>query len=284
MKIGYDDNPTYNQGTIVKIAAVNTDKGFEDSCVVNSYISNALSSDIITQKDVILPKTTNVFNLVKVGDKIQEGEPLLVIQNTFEDNDVNVLLKNLVDDEETVTSLGRIPIKSHNTGVIEDIKIYRTCELDEMSPSLKKIVSDYEKNKSRIANNIAKYDKIKAKEYVNNYKLSQTGKLKNVEDGVLIEIYVNYKDDFGIGDKLIILGAQKGVAKNVYEKGHEPRSSYRPDEPIDCIMSMRSFDARMITAPILYILAYKGLIELDRQVKDIMGIKQDYTIHHIDLE
>ena len=54
-----------------------------------------------------------------------------------------------------------------------------------MSPSLKKIVTDYEKNKSRIANNIAKYDKIKAKEYVNNYKLSQTGKLKNVEDGVL---------------------------------------------------------------------------------------------------
>ena len=282
--IGYDDNPTYNQGTIVKIAAVNTDKGFEDSCVVNSYISNALSSDVITQKDVVLPKTTNVFNLVKVGDKIQEGEPLLVIQNTFEDNDVNVLLKNLVDDEETVTSLGRIPIKSHNTGVIEDIKIYRTCELDEMSPSLKKIVTDYEKNKSRIANNIAKYDKAKAKEYVNNYKLSQTGKLKNVEDGVLIEIYVNYKDDFGIGDKLIILGAQKGVAKNVYEKGHEPRSSYRPDEPIDCIMSMRSFDARMITAPILYILAYKGLIELDRQVKDIMGVKQDYTIHHTDLE
>ena len=47
----------------------------------------------------------------------------MVIQNAFEDDDVNILLKNLVDDEEAVTSLGRIPIKSHNTGKIEDIKI-----------------------------------------------------------------------------------------------------------------------------------------------------------------
>ena len=88
------------------------------------------------------------------------------MQNSFEDDDVNILLKNLVDDEEEVTSLGRIPIKSHNTGVIEDIKIYRTVELDELSPSLKKVVSDYEKDKSRIRKTIEKYDPDKAKEYV----------------------------------------------------------------------------------------------------------------------
>ena len=46
---------------------------------------------------------------------------------------------------------------------------------------------------------------------------------------------------------------------------------------------MRSFDARMITAPLQYCLANKFLVELDRQVKDIMGIKQDYDIHHKDL-
>lgn len=281
---GYDNNASYNQGTLAKIAIITSDKGYEDSCVVNNYISQALSSNVITQKAVTLAKTTNVYNLVEVGQKIQEGDPLLIIQNTFEDNDVNILLKNLVDDEETVTSLGRIPIKSDHTGIIEDIMIYRTCELDEMSPSLKKIVSDYEKKKSKIANSIAKYDKVKAKEYTNNYKLNQTGKLKNVEDGVLIEIYINYKDDFGIGDKLIILGAQKGVAKEVYTKDNCPRSSYRPDEPIDCVISWRSLDARMITAPILYTLAGKGLVELDRQIKDIMGIKQDYTVHHKDLE
>lgn len=282
--VGYDNNATYNQGTLAKIAILTTDEGFEDSCVVDRYLSNALSSNVVTQIPVNLSKNTNVFNLVKVGQSIEEGEPLMVIQNAFEDDDVNILLKNLVDDEETVTSLGRIPIKSHNTGKIEDIKIYRTVELEELSPSLKKIVSEYESKQSKIRKTIEKYDKVKAKEYSNDYKLDTTGKLKNVDEGVLIEIYVSYKDDFSVGDKLIILGAQKGVAKEVFDIGQEPRSNYRPEEPIDCIVSMRSFDARMITAPLQYCLAYKFLIELDRQVKDIMGIKQEISIHHKDLE
>ena len=276
---GYDDNATYNQGTLAKIAIITSDKGYEDSCIVSSYISDALSTNIIMEVPVTLSKNTNVFNMVKVGDKVQEGDPLLIIQNTFEDNDVNILLKNLVDDEDTVTSLGRIPIKSHNTGYIEDIKIFRTCELDDMSPSLKKIVSDYERDKNRRASQIAKYDETLSKQY-RCQKLEQDGKLKNIEDGVLIEIFVAFKDDFSVGDKLIFLGAQKGVAKEVIPKGQEPTSSYRPNEPIDAIASMISFDKRMCTAPLQYTLIGKGLVELDRQVKDIMGIKQEYNIRH----
>lgn len=276
---GYDDNATYNQGTLAKIAIITSDKGFEDSCIVSSYISDALSSNVIMEVPVPLSKNTNIFNMVKVGDAVQEGDPLLIIQNTFEDNDVNVLLKNLVDDEDTITSLGRIPIKSHNTGIIEDIAIYRTCEIDEMSPSLKKIVTEYERKKNSKAKQIAKYDDNLAKQY-SCQKLPQDGKLKNIEDGVLIEIYVSYKDDFSVGDKLIFLGAQKGVAKEVIPEGQEPKSSYRPDEPIDAIASMVSFDKRMCCAPLQYTLAGKGLVELDRQIKDIMGIKQDYTIRH----
>jgi hypothetical protein len=228
---------------------------------------------------VTLSKNTNVFNMVSVGDKVQEGDPLLIIQNTFEDNDVNVLLKNLVDDDDTVTSLGRIPIKSHNTGYIEDIRIYRTCEIDEMSPSLKKIVTEYEKKENKKASQVAKYDETLAKQY-KAQKLEQDGKLKGVEDGVLIEIFVSYKDDFSVGDKLIFLGAQKGVAKEVIPEGEEPTSSYRPEEPIDAIASMVSFDKRMCCAPLQYTLMSKALVELDRQVKDIMGIKHENNIRH----
>ena len=277
---GYDDSATYNQGTLAKIAIITSDKGFEDSCIVSSYISDALSSNVIMEVPVTLSKSTNIFNMVKVGDKVQEGDPLLIIQNTFEDNDVNVLLKNLVDDEDTVTSRGRIPIKSDNTGYIEDIKIYRTCDIDDtMSPSLKKIVTEYEKKENKRANQVAKYDETLSKQY-KAQKLDQEGKLKAVEDGVLIEFFINYKDDFSVGDKLIFLGAQKGVAKEVIPAGQEPTSSYRPDEPIDAIASMLSFDKRMCAAPLQYTLMGKALVELDRQVKDIMGIKYDVTVRH----
>ena len=50
------------------------------------------------------------------------------------------------------------------------------------------------------------------------------------------------------------------------------------------IENMFDYDARMITAPLQYCLANKFLVELDRQVKDIMGIKQEISIHHKDLE
>jgi hypothetical protein len=282
--MGYDDNPTYIQGALLKVGIMTTDEGFEDSTAVSSYVCEALSSDIITQVDINLEKGTNVFNLVKIGQPIQEGDPLLVIQNSYEDDDVNTLLKNLVDDEETVTSLGRIPIKSHNTGYIEDIKMYRTCEISELSPSLQKIVKEYEKKQGEIRKTIEKYDKVKAQSYTNDQKLSNTGKLKGLESGVLIEVYVRYKDDFATGDKLIALGAQKGVCKEVFPKGKEPKSEYRPDEPIDVLFSMRSFDARMCATPLLHGMANKFLVELDRQVKDIMGIKQDYTVHRKDIE
>ena len=276
---GYDDNATYNNGTLAKIAIITSDMGFEDSCVVTSYLSDALSTNVIICVPVTLNKNTNVFNMVKPGDTVQEGDPLLIIQNTFEDNDVNVLLKNLVDDEDEITSLGRIPIKSHNTGYIEDISITRTCDIDDMSPSLKKIVTEYERKKNAKAKQMSKYDENLSKQNMVQ-KLEAEGKLKNVDDGVLIEIYVTYKDDFSVGDKLIFLGAQKGVTKEVIQEGMEPTSSYRPEEPIDAIASQLSFDKRMITAPTQYTLAGKALVELDRQVKDIMGIKHDNTVRH----
>lgn len=279
---GYDNNCTYNQGTIAKVAVLTTDEGFEDSCVIDSYLSKALSSDVVVQTPINLDAQTNIFGLIKVGSHVNEGDNLLIIQNSFEDKDVNILLKNLVDDEEEITNIGRVPIKSHCTGTVEDIKVYRTVELDQLSDSLRTLCEKYEKEKSAPYKSLSKYNKEKANKYAVQHKHNMTGKLKNV-NGVLIEIYISYKDDFSIGDKLIFLGAQKGVSKDVFEPEDTPTSDYRPNEPINALASMRSFDARMITTPIQYGLAYKFLIELDRQVKDIMSIKQDYTIMHTDL-
>ena len=48
----------------------------------------------------------------------------------------------------------------------------------------------------------------------------------------------------------------------------------RPDQPIHALASSRSFNARMVTSPIVSGAINKGLIELDRQVKEIMGLEQ----------
>ena len=67
--------------------------------------------------------------------------------------------------------------------------------------------------------------------------------------------------------------ANKGVVKYVFPEGLEPYSEFRPEEPIHALAASRSFNARMVVSPILSGALNKGLIELDRQVKEIMGIK-----------
>ena len=63
--------------------------------------------------------------MLKKGDLIQEGDDILIFQNSYDDEDVNTLLKTLSDDLDEITDLGKIPLKSKVTGVIKDIKIYR---------------------------------------------------------------------------------------------------------------------------------------------------------------
>lgn len=271
-KIGHTDNLAYNLGALTKIAILNTDEGFEDSAIISDWLSDAMASDVVLKKEVILPKNTNIYNMVKKGQAIQEGDPLMIFQNAFEEEDVNILLKNLVDDEEAISDLGRIPIKSKITGEVKDIKIYRTVEKEELSDSLKKKVNEIEKPISDLRKVMKKYDIDSANRLEADYKLESTGKLKNVEDGVMIEFYLKYEDKMSVGDKLIYFSALKGVVKDIFPKDKEPYTNFRPNEKIHSLLSQGSVVGRMVCSIILNLSINKVLVELDRKVKDIAGI------------
>lgn len=271
-KVGHTDNIAYNLGTLAKIAILNTDEGFEDSAIISEWLSEAMASDVVIQKQVTLPKSTNIYNMVKKGQPINEGDPLIIFQNAFEEDDVNILLKNLVDDEEEISNLGRIPVKSKVTGVVQDVKIYRTVEKDELSDSIRKKVNEIEKPISDIKKVMKKYDINEANRLDADYKLEPTGKLKNAYDSVMIEFYLKYEDKMSVGDKLIYFSALKGVVKDIFPVGKEPYTDFRPNEKIHSLLSQGSVLGRMVASVILNMSINKVLIELDRKVKDIAGI------------
>ena len=70
-KIGNADNLSYNIGTLSKIAIMNTDEGYEDSAIISEWLSDAMSSEVVVKKEVVLPKSTNVYNIVKKGQSIE---------------------------------------------------------------------------------------------------------------------------------------------------------------------------------------------------------------------
>lgn len=275
--VGPTDNIAYNIGTLAKFAILNTDEGYEDSAIISADLSDAMTSDVVLMcpnHPITLSKDTNVYNLVKVGQKIKEGDTLLVIQRAYDDEDSNMLLKNLVDDEEEITDIGRVPIRSKVTGVVQDIVINRTVDINELSPSLKKIVTDYERDLKRKKKEMKEYGIENPDLYVGSTdKLDPTGKMKNVSDGIIIEIYLKYEDKMSVGDKLIYYSALKGVVKDIFPEGDEPRSSYRPNEKIHALLSLGSVNGRMTGSILINGSIYKYLIELTRKCKDILGIK-----------
>lgn len=275
-EVGYDDNVAYDIGTLAKFAILNTDEGFEDSAIVSSSLSEAMASDVVMEKEITIPKDASVYNLVKKGQAINEGDTLMILQNSYDEEDVNTLLRNLAGSEEEITDLGRIPITSKVTGVVQDIIIERTVELDELSPSLKKIVSLYEKEIKSKKAVMSKYGIEDVNKILPDTKaLPATGKLKNASDAIVIRIYLAYHDKFKQGDKLIYGVAVKGVDKELFPEGLEPYSEYRPNEKIHSLLSIGSINARMVTSVLVTSAINKGLIELSRHVKEMAGIKWD---------
>lgn len=264
-------NLSTSVGILSKVAILETDEGYEDSAIISERLSKNLMSQVVVQKEVILDANTNVYKMIKKGKPVNVGDTLMIIQNAFDDEDANILLKNITD-EELVSSAGRIPITSKITGVVQDIKIYRSCELADMSDSLRHIVEDYESNIKKLKR--ASKDAINSADLEPDYMLPPTGKLKNAPNSVLIEFYLRYDDKMSVGDKIVYYSALKGVDKDIFPEGKEPRSQFRPNEQIDTMLSAESINGRMVGSIISTGCINKILIELGRKSREIMGLPE----------
>ena len=276
--IGPSGNPSYKVGTLAKCALIDNDEGFEDSAVITEALSEAMTTEVVVAKEIKIPKSTNIYNMVQVGQKIEEGDTLMIMQAPFDEEDANTLLKNLVGDEQDITDLGRVKIKSKITGVVQDIVIYRTVELEELSESLQKICKKYESNIKSKKAVMRKYGIDQEEELPADYKLEPTGKLKGCEDSVLIVFYLKYEDKMAVGDKLIYWAAQKGVVKYIIPKGKEPYTDSRPEEKLHTLVSLSASNGRMVTSIQNIGIINRLLIEAARKAKDIAKIKYDANI------
>ena len=276
-----DNNISYNIGTMSKVAIMTTDEAYEDSSIITERLSDALTSDYCVEKDCSIGAESNVFYIAKLGQEIQEGEPLIVFQNAFDDKDANILMKNIAKDDEALelaTDFGRIQIRSKLTGIIQDIKIYRTCDMKDMSSSIRRIVSEYEKSINAKKEKLLRsgVSKLEVDTIIHpTEKSKQEGKLKSLENGVMFCFYIKCNDKMGVGDKLVYNTAIKGVVKDIVPSGKEPYSEYRKDEHVDALLTTSAVNARMVGSILTGGALTKVIVELTRQCKDILGIEWD---------
>lgn len=89
-------------------------------------------------------------------------------------------------------------------------------------------------------------------------------------EGVLIQFYITYDDELGMGDKIAFTTALKGITSKVISEDEAPVPEYRPEDRIEAIMTPTGIISRM-TADIYKILySNKVLVELGKQIRDIL--------------
>ena len=273
-------NLAYNIGTLTKVAIMHTDKGFEDSAIISQDLSEKMASEIVLQVDVLMDAKDIDIQCVEIGKPLHEGEVIMSYRAALEDQDATDIINKMVsknagnESKELMDEIGKIKVKSKVTGKLQDIKIYSTIPTSEMSKSLASFVNKYNAPIDKMKSKLSKLG-IDGSQYGTSGVLPAVGKLKHAEGKVLVEFYIKYYDKMSVGDKLVYFSALKGVVKEIFPEGKEPYSEYRPEEKVHSFLPVGSVNARMVTSVLTLGAINKVLIELDRHVKDIMGVKWD---------
>ena len=273
------DGVKYNIGTLAKTALMSSFGTYEDSKTITADLSERLSTEMVMMKHVILGPNATVSKIVKTGDSIAVGEDLIVFEQSNKEEMVNQLLRNIGDElKEEIKSMGKNSLPSKYTGTIEEVRIYSTNPVKELSPSLGKIVSAYWKEVKAKKELIRKYG-ITDPTYQGNtfYELDEpitpdaTGKVKGykIEEGVIIEFYIKFYDRVGVGDKLCDFTALKGITAVVIPKGLESYTPRNPDESIDNILPASSVLARKVPSILNTLFGNKLIVEMKKQLREM---------------
>ena len=240
-------------GTLARVAIVSNGAVFEDATYVTDALCEKMSSRITVEKVVHLSRFSNIKYIAKKGQKISANEAILYFDDT-EDEFSSQMLAQLAaeagdDDEISATSA---PVFSKVSGVIKDIKIYYTCETDMMTPSLKKVVDDYNKEINKRHKVISKYmdprdsNSIIPPATVSEPDMAGRVKGKKMPKEVMIEFFIEYIDKYSTGDKISHQYALKGVNSFVIPKGQEGFTLFNPERKIDAYLSTIGLFKRMV--------------------------------------
>jgi len=213
-------------GTLTKVAIMSTYNTYEDGTFITKKLSREAATEMCFAKKVVIGKNANVDKIVKVGDTVDIGDTLVSFDTSFEDDSINALLANMSEQDKTnILSSSKNNIQSKVGGVIEDIKIYAAVELDEMSPSLKQIVSAYYAKINEKKRFLNKYDPDHANSTVKcgimmtesskNTEPNMYGVIKgeNVDDSVLFEFYIKHSEPLEVGSKIANFTKKCGEVK-----------------------------------------------------------------------
>lgn len=263
-----------NIGVLSKVACFSTYINYEDGDFVTDKLSKKLGTEVCMESTAVVGANSNVSYIVKKGQEVHVNDPLIIFDDSTDDPAFNKMLANIGKDlKEEITRMGKVPIKSKYSGVIEDIKIYTTVEPKKMSSSLRKIVEEHFRTLKAQDDEIKRVTKdggaegFAFTEHAEVIDGGEDGKIMGVKvgEGVYFRFFIKYNDYLDVGDKLVHFTAMKYVNAEMVPKGQEPFTLSHPEEEVSSVFGPGGVMARMTPSAFKTIYENKVIIELKRK-------------------
>lgn len=284
-----DLSASMNIGVPIKVAIVPNYDIYEDAGPITQKLSKKFTTYMAMKTEAGIPAQSYVEKMVDVGDRVEVDDPLIIYDPAHDDAETNAFLNEIRDklgeDLENLVDLQSMPqVRTEYAGTISAIEVYSSVPMEELSPSLQKIVKKYTKHSANVVKILDKYQNPGDLKY---YKCGQVisqapevvepdyqNRVKGVQigsdgRGVAIIFYVEFKDIAKTGDKGSAFTALKFITSHVIPEGKEPYSEYRPDEEISTFIAPSSIIARKTPSILVTMFANKCIIEMKRHALDI---------------
>lgn len=272
----------YCIGPLTKMAFMSSYNTYEDAGICTETLAERMKTSIVYQETGKFKRNHIILSMVKIGDHVSIGDPLIKFNSSVEDDEISKYLSKLSEEnKEILTEETKNEIKAGHAGKVVDIKVYTLLDPSNLSESLGKVVQDYFDKGNSKKKFLEQYDDSDSPMKAGYFLTDSTEPIKNKYNSikgykgidVLIEIYIEHDDVAGVGDKIALYSANKQIISEVIPKGYEPYSEFRPDEEVSLLTSPGTVARRMVSSVIAISAAMKIMVELKRKIKDEIKFK-----------
>ncbi len=248
----------FTQGTISRVAILEGEMTEEDSSCISQSLSKRLAHSVIKRKQIVLGAMSNIVKSVEEGDFVRYGDPLLIYEDQ-KDSDADMSLLELLGtaDDSMLNKLTRHKGEANYTGHITEIKVYWSCDPEQMSESARAFVKKYiakvkkqilfEEKSSGVVSSRRSEIEVSEPSGAGN---SINGAMMPKDGGILVEYYIKHEANKRGGDKITVNSSLKSVITQVVDDDLMARrcGANPKRDMIDVIFSLISVDNRMVTS------------------------------------
>lgn len=226
----------YKGGLLATVAVYETSMTDEDSSTVSKRLASQLKTKTAKPRDITFTFDQGINHLVKVGQEVEPTDVLCLIEDAVSMNSTAIDKESL----DTLMLLGSQTPLAKVKGVVERIEVYYHGDKEDMSESLRKLVTTADRERAAKLKALAK--PVTTGQVDAGYRYEGESLMP---DTLVVRIFITSDVILDTGDKVVFANQMKSVVGKVMD---EPMLAEDGTE-IDAEFGRRSIAARIVNSP-----------------------------------